>query len=75
MNKIKYIIYLFALWSISYSATAQLCNSQRYQQEIFNSQVTQDILFATADPNRMMHRFFWICWSSFYTSPFLTSAF
>ncbi len=50
MNKIKHNIYLVVFLSVSFSATAQLCNSQRYQQEIFNAQVTQDILFGNADP-------------------------
>ncbi|MEI6312646.1 MAG: PKD domain-containing protein [Bacteroidota bacterium] len=36
--------------SIHFSLLAQLCNSQRYQNEIFNSQVTSDILFGNADP-------------------------
>lgn len=43
-------IFLILFFGYFYNSTAQSCFTNRYQDEIFNSQVTQDVQFAIADP-------------------------
>lgn len=50
MHKRNLFIVLLLVLVTGFNSKAQSCYSERYQKEIFTSQVTPDIYFATADP-------------------------